>query len=85
MVRPSFLNTGITFSTSKLSGKFPVENYKFAISDIGLLQAIRNNFKSLLRILAGPVDILLLSSFITDRTSSLFVGDVKKELVFVFF
>ena len=40
MVRSSFLNIGVTFAIVKLSGKLPVENDKFAISDIGLPRAV---------------------------------------------
>ena len=69
----------------KLSGSLPVENDKFAISDIGLLRAVWNNFKNLLGILGTLVNLLMLDSFITDGTSSVFVGDIKKELVFGFF
>ena len=82
MVRSSFLNIGVTFAIFKLSGKLPVENDKFAISDIGLPRAVWNDFKNLLGILAGPIDLQLLDSFIMDSTSSLFVGDKKKESVF---
>ena len=32
----------------------------FLFSDIGLFRAVRNNFKNLLGILAGPVNLLLL-------------------------
>ena len=81
----SFLNIGITFATFKLSGKLPVENDKFPISDIGLLRVGWNNFKNLLGILAGPVDLLLLNYFITNNTLLLFVGNIKKELVFGLF
>ena len=48
-----------------------------------LLRAVWNNFKSL-GILAGPVVLLMFDSFDTDSTSSLFVGDIKKELVLEF-
>ena len=85
MVWSPFLNIGITFATFKLSERLLVENDKFTISDIGLLRAVWNNFKNLLKILAGPVDLLLLNLFITDNTSSLFVGDIKEELVFGLF
>ena len=82
----SFLNIGITFATFKLSGKLPVENDKFLVSEIGLLRVgWRNNFKNLLGILAGPVDLLLLNYFITNNTLLLFVGNIKKELVFGLF
>ena len=84
-VQSPFLNIGITFVTFKLSGKLLVENDKFAISEIGLLRKVWNNFKDFLGILVGPVDLLLLNSFITNNTSSLFVGDIKKELVFRLF
>ena len=40
MVRSSFLNVGIAFAILKLLGKFPFENDKFAISDIGLLSTV---------------------------------------------
>ena len=49
-----------------------------------LLRAVWNNFKTLLGILAGPVVLLMFDSFDTDSTSSLFVGDIKKELVLEF-
>ena len=82
MVRLSFLNIWITFATFKLSGKFLVENDKFAISDLGLLRAVWNNFENLLGTVAGPIDLLLLNSFVTGSTSLLFVGDIKNELAF---
>ena len=65
----------------KLLGRLPDENDKFAISDINFLGVIWNNFKNLLD---GPLDLLFLNSFITVSKSSLFVGDIKKELVFGF-
>ena len=85
MMGSSFLNIGITFAIFKLSGKVPDENDRLAINDIGLLSAVCNNFRNLLGILEGPVDLLFFSSFITDNTSSLLVGDIKKELAFGFF
>ena len=83
MVRSSFLNAGITFAILKVSGKLSDGNDKFAISDIDLLRAVWNNFKNLLEILAGA-DLLMLNFFITHNTSSLFLGDIKKELAFGF-
>ena len=85
MVLSSFLNIGITFAIFKLLGKVLDENDKLAINDIGLPSAVWNNFRNLLGILEGPVDLLFFSFFITDNTSSLLVGDIKKELAFWFF
>ena len=86
MVRSSFLNIGIiTFAIFKLLGKVPDENVKLAINDIGLLSAVWNNFRNLLGILEGSVDLLFLSSLITDNTSSRLVGHIMKELAFEFF
>ena len=85
MVQSSFLNIGITFAIFKLLGKVPDENDKLAINDIGLPSVIWNDFRNLLGILEGPVDLSSFSSFITDSTSSLLVGDIKNELAFGFF
>ena len=49
-----------------------------SINDVGLLSAVWNNYRNLLGILEGPVDVLFFSSFITDSTSSLLAG--KKDL-----
>ena len=81
MVQSSSLSIGITFTNFILLWNLTDENNKFAI---GLLRAVWNNFKSLLGILAGPVVLLMLDSFDTDSTSSLFAGDMKKELVLEF-
>ena len=54
------------------------------INDIGLLSAILNNFRNLLEMLEGPVDLSFFSSFTADDTSFLLVGDIKKELAFGF-
>ena len=80
MVQSSFLNIRSTLAIFKLLGKGPDENDKLTINDIGLLSAVWNNFRNLLEILEGPVDLLFFSSLITDTTSSLLVGDIKKEL-----
>ena len=72
MVWLSFLNIGITFAIFKLLRKVPDENDKLAMNDIGLLSAVWKNFRNLLGILEGPVDLLFFSSFITDSTLSLF-------------
>ena len=40
------------------------------------------NFRNLLGILEGPVDLLLFSSFITDNTWSLLSGDIKNKLAY---
>ena len=44
------------------------------INDIGLLSAILNNFRNLLEMLEGPVDLSFSSSFTADDTSFLLVG-----------
>ena len=85
MVQSSFLNIGITFAIFKLLGKVQDVSDKLATNDIGLLSAVWNNFRNLLGILEGPVDLLFLSYFITDNTLSLLVGDIKKEPAFGFF
>ena len=72
MVRLSFLKIGVTFANFKLLRKVPDENDKLAMNDIGLLSAVWKNFRNLLGILEGPVDLLFFSSFITDSTLSLF-------------
>ena len=85
MVLSSFLNIGVTLAIFKLLVKVPDENGKLVINDISLLSAACNNFKNLLGMLEVPLDLLFFSSFITDNTSSLFVGDTKKESAFGFF
>ena len=79
------LNIGITVEIFKLLGKVPDENDKLVIDNIGLLNADWKNFSNLLGMLEGSVDLLFFSSFITDNTLSLLVGDIKKELTFGFF
>ena len=69
MVRSSFLNIGIIFAIFKLFGKVPDENVKLAISDIGFLSAVWNNFRNFLGILEGSVNLLFFSSFITDNVA----------------
>ena len=68
MERLSLLNTGIAFATFTLSGKLPVENNKFAISDIRLIRAVWENFENLPGKLAGPVDLLLLKLYLGYKT-----------------
>ena len=85
MVGSFLFNIGITFATFKLSGKLPVENGKNTISEIGLFRAVWSNFKELLGIQAGPVNLSLLNSFIMNSTLPLFIGDIKKELEFGIF
>ena len=65
-------------------GKVPDENDKLVINDIGLLSAVWKDFRNLLGILERSIDLLFFSSFITDNTLSLLVGDIKKELTFGF-
>ena len=65
---------GIIFAIFKFAGKIPVENDKLAISNIGLLRGVWNNFRNLIGILEGPVDLSFFRLFISDRTSSLLVG-----------
>ena len=79
------LNIGITVEIFKLLGKVPDENDKLVINNIGLLSAGWKKFSNLLGMLEGSVDLLFFSSFITDNTLSLLVGDIKKELTFGFF
>ena len=79
LVWSSFLKIGIKFAVFKLAGKIPVENDKLAISDIGLLRGVWNNFRNLIGILEGPEDLSSFRLFISDRTSSLLVGALKRN------
>ena len=81
----SFLKIGITFAVFKLPGKIPVENGKLAISDIVLLRGVWNSFRNLIEILEGPEDLSFFRFCISDRTSSLLVEVIKKELLFGLF
>ena len=81
----SFLKIGITFAVFRFAGKIPVENDKLAISDIGVMRGVWNNFRILIGTLEGPEDLSYFRFFISDRTSPLLVGVIKKELLFAFF
>ena len=85
LVWSSFLKIGITFAVFKLAGKIPVENDKLAISDKGLLRGVWNNFRNLIEILEGLEGLSFLRFLISDRTSSLLIGAIKKGLFFGFF
>ena len=66
-------------------GTVPDKNGKLIVKYVGLLSAVSNNFRNLLGMLEGSLDLLYFSSFITDNTPSRLVGDIKKKLAFGFF
>ena len=78
----SFLYIGITFAVFKVEGKIPVEKNILAIKDIGSLSVILKSFRNLRGMLEGPIDLLFFSLVISQRTSSAFVGLIKKEYSF---
>ena len=78
----SFLYIGITFAVFKGEGKVPVEKDILAIKDIGSLIVVLKSFRNLKGMLDGLIDLLFFSLVISQRTSSAFVGFIKKEYSF---
>ena len=78
----SFLYIGITFTVFKVEGKVPVEKDILAIEDIGSLIGVLKSFRNLRGTLDGPIDLLFFSLVISQRTSSAFVGFIKKDYLF---
>ena len=68
-----------TFAVFRAEGKFPVEKDVLAIKDVGLLSEVWNNFRNLLGMLEGPVDLLFFRFFISESTLSRFVGLIKYD------
>ena len=68
----SFLNVESKFAILKPEGKFPVEKEILAIQDIVSLTKVWNNFKNLVEMLEGSVDLLFFRFFISGSTSSVF-------------
>ena len=66
------------FAVFKAEGKVPVEKDILAIKDIGSLSVVLKSFRNLRGMLDGPID-LFFSLVISQRTSSAFVGFIKKE------
>ena len=64
---------------------YKLEFQLLAIISIGLVGTVGNNFRNLIGILKDPKDLLSFWFFISDRTSSLLVGVIKKRLSFGFF
>ena len=73
------LNIGITFAAIKVKGKLPVEKDILGIRDIGRLSGVLKSFKNLRGMLHDPIDLSFFSLVISQRTSSAFVGFIKKE------
>lgn len=67
--RSSLLNVESKFAVLKPEGKFPVEK---VIQDIVSLTKVWNNFRTLVEILEGSVDLLFFRFFISGSTSSVF-------------
>ena len=78
----SYLYIGITFTVFKVEGKVPVEKYILAIKNIGSLTVVLNSFRNLRGMLDGPIDLLFYSLVVSQRTSSVFNGFIKKEYSF---
>ena len=78
----SYLYIGITFTVFKVEGKVPVEKYILAIKNIGSLTVVLNSFRNLKGMLDGPIDLLFYSLVVSQRTSSVFNGFIKKEYSF---
>lgn len=68
----SFLNVESKFAILKPEGKFPVEKEILAIQDIVSLTKVWNNFRNLVEMLEGSVDLLFFRFFISESTSSVF-------------
>ena len=71
-----------TFAVFKVEGKVPVEKDILAIKDIGSLSVVLKSFRNLRGMLDDPIDLLFFSLIISQRTSSGFVGFIKKEYSF---
>ena len=78
----SYLYIGITFTVFKVEGKVPVEKYILVIKNIGSLTVVLNSFRNLRGMLDGPIDLLFYSLVVSQRTSSVFNGFIKKEYSF---
>ena len=78
----SFLYIGIIFAVFKVEGKVPVEKDILAIKDFGSLSVVLKSIRNLRGVLDGPIDLLLFSLVISQRTSSAFAGFIKKEYSF---
>ena len=59
--------------------QIPVENDKLAISDIGLLRGVWNNFRILTGRVEGPGDFFFFRFFISDRIFSLLLGIYERR------
>ena len=70
------------YSPFKVEGKVPVEKDILAIKDIGSLSVVLKSFRNLRGMLDGLIDLLFFSLVISQRTSSAFVGFIKKEYSF---
>ena len=71
----SFLNVESKFAILKPEGKFPVEKEILAIQDIVSLTKVWNNFRNLVEMLEGSVDLLFFRFFISGSTSSVFTNN----------
>ena len=78
----SFSYIGITFAVFKVEEKVPVKKDILAIKDIGSLSVVLKSFRNLRGMLDGPIDLLFFSLVISQRTSSAFVGFIKKDYLF---
>ena len=75
----SFLYIGIKFAVFNVKGKIPVEKYILAIKDIGSLSVVLKSCRNLRGMLDGSIDLLFSSLVLSQRTSSVFVGFIKKD------
>ena len=71
---------GITLAVFKGVGYIPEEKERLKTSTSCLEISFFSNFNILVGILFGPEDLLSLSEYIMEITSSLSVGVIKKEL-----
>ena len=73
---------GIILAVFKGVGYIPEEKERLKISTSCVEISFFSNFNILVGILFGPEDLLSLSEYIMEITSSLSVGVIKKELKF---
>ena len=74
----------LPFAMFKAEGKVAVGKDILPTWDIGSLSEVWNNFRNLVGMLEGPVDLLFCRIFISESTSSAFVGLIRNDFLFGF-